>query len=293
MCTKPPWLTLLTPSTFDPESPPESSPNQACEMEKRASDARLPDSVFMCPKNLYPNQGGKSNQPPATDEPFCLCFFAPEALAGCSIVWRVLLLSKKKEYISNPGVCPIRCGFNSLKWTCLLWPFFVCVKITLIEETLPKMHRNQSPDFIFVVFLEWREQILAMMQQSAIVPQGLDLDPLPWRSNTRVESHFQSRESEKRPVTFRFITIFSCHRCSGSNTELGCRTSASYFSCCDPTSWLLAALTCRSCDWQLSGWTRSILYTVSNPFQELWISALWRCWSRDLSCCCVSNSACF
>lgn len=46
--------------------------------------------------------------------------------------------------------------------------------------------------------------------------------------------------------------------------------------CRDPTSWLLAALTCCSFEWRVSGWTGSILYTMSNPFQELWISALWR-----------------
>lgn len=42
-------------------------------------------------------------------------------------------------------------------------------------------------------------------------------------------------------------------------------------------------------DWCISGRAESVLHTVSNPFQEIWISALR---PREMvTCCCVTNSS--
>lgn len=54
------------------------------------------------------------------------------------------------------------------------------------------------PDFIFVVFLEWHEQIPAIKQKSAIVPQDLT-----WRS-----SFYGDLEADCLSVRLRHISRF-------------------------------------------------------------------------------------
>lgn len=144
-------------------------------------------------------------------------------------------------------------------WSCLLWFLFVFCFVFLVDfdlEQKKKMH--PSPDFIFVATLEWHEQIPAIMQKCATVPEiwtcscSLDGDSMVDCVNLSLISRFPfcfpAHESEYSDTLIFPIADLELHFAVS-------HVSVMFFFCCDPTSWLLAALTGCSFDWRLSGWT--------------------------------------